>query len=182
MSRIAPLDPADAQGTPKELLDQVQASLGATPNMAKVMARSSVLGGWLALNGVMGKGSIRRATGERIALAVAESNGCRYCLSAHTFLGTNVAKLSDAEIAQARKFESEDPKAAAILAFAQAVLQSKGAVSEEEIAEARAAGLSDAELGDTVGHVALNVLTNYFNNAFDVEIDFPVVQPHATAA
>jgi hypothetical protein len=49
----------------------VQASLGATPNMAKVMAQSAVLGGWLALNGVMGKGSIAGppASGSRSAAA-----------------------------------------------------------------------------------------------------------------
>ena len=33
-----------------------------------------------------------------------------------------------------------------------------------------------------VGHVALNVLTNYFNKAFDVEVDFPVVEPQQYAA
>ena len=31
-----------------------------------------------------------------LALAVAEINGCGYCLSAHTYLGRNVAKLDDA--------------------------------------------------------------------------------------
>jgi hypothetical protein len=30
-------------------------------------------------------------------------------------------------------------------------------------------------LAETIGHVALNVLTNYFNKAADVEIDFPAV-------
>jgi alkylhydroperoxidase family enzyme len=61
------------------------------------------------------------------------------------------------------------------------VVQGKGRISEEVIDAARAAGLSDAELGDIVGHVAVNVLTNYFNNAFEVDIDFPVVKPHQPA-
>ena len=54
--------------------------------------------------------------------------------------------------------------------------------SENDIQAARDAGLTDAELGDVVGHVALNVLTNYFNRAFDVDIDFPVVEPHEHVA
>ena len=49
---------------------------------------------------------------ERIALAVAEFNGCEYCLAAHTYLGRNVAKLDEAEIAAARNGHSRDLKAA----------------------------------------------------------------------
>lgn len=40
---------------------------------------------------------------------------------------------------------------------------------------ARAAGVTDQEIAETIGHVALNVLTNYFNKTAGVEIDFPVV-------
>lgn len=176
MSRITPLDPADAEGQTKELLDAVQASLGATPNMTRVMARSAVLDGWLSLSGALRKGSIRAATGERIALAVAESNDCDYCLSAHTYIGANAAKLDADELERARSFDSADAKAAPLLAFTKAVLETKGAVSDQDFQAARDAGLSDAELGDVVGHIAVNVMTNYFNKAFAVDIDFPLVQ------
>ena len=45
-----------------------------------------------SLNGALAKGSIGAKTSERIALAVAEINGCSYCLSAHSYLGTNIAQ------------------------------------------------------------------------------------------
>ena len=77
----------------------------------------------------------------------------------------------------ARKASSSDPKTEAILAFAAAVNDSRGGVSEHDLAVARAAGVSDAEIAETIGHVALNVLTNYLNKAVDVDIDFPVVVP-----
>jgi uncharacterized peroxidase-related enzyme len=182
MPRVTPLDYATAEGRAKNLLDAVQAALGATPNMTRTMARSSVLDGWLSLNGALRRGSIGAADGERIALAVAEANECTYCLSAHAYLGANVAKLDADEIARARRFTSSDTKSAALLAFAEAVLRTKGGVHEADIATARDAGLSDAELGDVVGHVAVNVLTNYFNRAFEVEVDFPVVEPSLQAA
>ena len=175
MPRIAPIDPAAAEGRQKELLDVVRRTLGRTPNMTKAMARSTVLEGWLNLGRALRKGSINAVDGERIALAVAQANGCSYCLSAHTYSSANVAKLDEAEIERARRFESDDPKAAAILAFAEAVVRAKGAVGDDDVEAAREAGLSDAELSEIVGHVALNTLTNYFNNAFDTEIDFPVV-------
>jgi AhpD family alkylhydroperoxidase len=178
MSRVTPLDPSAANGTAKQLLDAVKSSLGATPNMTTTMAHSSVLEGWLGLNGALRKGSISAADGERIALGVAEANRCSYCLSAHSYLGSNVAKLGEDELESARHFESADPKSKAILAFAEAVLLSRGGLSDADIDAAHRAGLTDAELGDTVGHVAVNVLTNFFNKAFAVDVDFPVVEPH----
>jgi uncharacterized peroxidase-related enzyme len=178
MPRITPVDYATAEGRPKELLDAVKASLGATPNMATTMARSAVLDGWLSLSRALRKGSIGAANGERIALGVAEANGCTYCLSAHSSLGANVAKLDPDELEKARHFQSSDPEAAAILAFAEAVVRTNGGVSDSDIQAAREAAVTDAELSDVVGHVAINDLTNYFNRAFDVDIDFPVVEPH----
>jgi AhpD family alkylhydroperoxidase len=182
MSRITPLAHATAQGRPKELLDAVRASLGATPNMILTMAHSAVLEGYLGPSGALAKGALSAADGERIALAVAEYNACEYCLSAHTYLATKVAHLSEGEIQGARRFDSTDPKSAAVLAFAAAVLQTRGGVTDSDVNSARVAGLGDAELSEIVGHVAVNVLTNYFNRAFEVDVDFPVVQPTLRAA
>jgi uncharacterized peroxidase-related enzyme len=178
MSRIDPVDYSGAEGRRRQLLDTVHGLLGATPNMTTTMARSAVLDGWLGLNGALRKGSISAANGERIALGVAEANECAYCLSVHSHVGANATKLDPEELEQARRFQSSDPQAAAILAFAEAVVRTKGGVGDNDIQAAREAGLTDAELSEVVGHVALNVLTNYFNRAFDVDVDFPLVEPH----
>jgi uncharacterized peroxidase-related enzyme len=182
MARIHVLDPAEADGTAKELLDAVQAKLGATPNMMKAMAGSGVLEGYLGLSSALASGSIRPTIAERIALAVAESNQCSYCLSAHSYVSEHVAKIAADEISQARTYRSSDAKAQAALRFAEAVLTGRGDVTTEEFETARAAGLTDAELAEIVAHVALNVLTNYFNRAFEIDVDFPVVAPILRAA
>jgi hypothetical protein len=44
------------------------------------------------------------------------------------------------------------------------------------------AGLSETEIGEIVAHVAINVFTNYFNIAFETEIDFPVVRTQQAKA
>jgi len=44
----------------------------------------AALEGYLGLSGALNKGALPAPTRERIALAVAEINGCNYCLSAHT--------------------------------------------------------------------------------------------------
>jgi alkylhydroperoxidase family enzyme len=55
------------------------------------------------------------------------------------------------------------------------VLRARGQISDGELAAARDAGLSDAQIAEVVAAVALNVLTNYFNNLAGTEIDFPRV-------
>jgi uncharacterized peroxidase-related enzyme len=179
--RIQPVEPDQAHSKAKELLEAVNAKLGVTPNMTKAMAASpATLEGYVALSGALAAGSMSAAVAERIALGVAERNGCSYCLSAHSYLAERVAKVDGAEIERARHFESEDGHAAAALRFARAVLDNRGG-SGADVEAARRAGLTDPQLADIVGLVAVNVFTNYFNKTFDVDVDFPRVDPHEHA-
>lgn len=172
---LVPVDPATATGAAKELLDQVQKALGVTPNMTKVMANSpALLRGYLALSGALATGSVKAPVREQLAIATAEVNGCAYCLSAHTYIGGAVGKLPDAELEAARDATSTDAHTAALLALSDEILRTRGSVSDHAIADARAAGVTDAEIGEVVGHIALNVLTNYFNVLAAVENDWPV--------
>jgi len=120
MSRLA--TPASIEAAPvasHAALLAVQKQLGVAPNLFRLVATSpAALQGYLGLNGALGKGELDARTRERIALAVAEINGCDYCLSAHTYLGKNLAKLDDAEIERNREGGSTDPKADAAVRFA----------------------------------------------------------------
>lgn len=172
---LAPVDPATATGAAKDLLDQVQQALGTTPNMTKVMANSpALLGGYLALSGALAGGVLPAATREQLAIATAEANACGYCLSAHTYLGRELAKLTDSELDAAREAKSADPHTTALLTLSDEILRARGQVDQEAIATARAAGVTDAEIGEVVAHIALNVLTNYFNVLAGVDNDWPV--------
>lgn len=160
------------------LLEAVNRQLGIVPNLMKVLGNSpAALEGYLNLNGALGKGVIGTKTVERIALAVAELNGCDYCLSAHSYLASNLAKLDAAELDANRHGSSNDPKAAAALRFASQVVGTRGHVSDADLLEIKAAGYSEAEIIEIVVLVALNTLTNYVNNVARTEIDFPVVAP-----
>ena len=89
MTRIATpatIDAAPAAAQP--LLEVVGKQLGSVPNLFRVVANSpAALEGYLGLSGALGKGTLPAATRERIALAVAEINGCSYCLAAHSLSG-----------------------------------------------------------------------------------------------
>lgn len=183
MSRIA--IPATIDAAPeasRPLLSQVEKQLGTVPNLFRLVAVSpAALEGYLGLSGALGKGRLPAATRERIALAVAEYNGCGYCLSAHTYLGTNLARLSDEEIAQNRAGRSTDAKADAAVRFALKVAETRGRVGTEDLTGLRTAGYEDAQVIEIVQHVALNIWTNYLNELARTEIDFPVVTPGVAA-
>jgi uncharacterized peroxidase-related enzyme len=183
MNRITLPTPEQTPTATLPLLDAVKKQLGVVPNLMKLVGNSpAALEGYLSLNGALSKGALDAKTRERIALAIAEFNGCSYCLSAHAYLGKNVAKLDDAEIAANRNGHSSDPKAAAAVQFATRVALERGHVSDADLNAVKAAGYSQAEIVEIVLHVALNTLTNYINEVAQTEIDFPVVNPNTRAA
>jgi uncharacterized peroxidase-related enzyme len=182
MTGFAPVEPATATGKAAELLADVQKALGLTPNMTKVMANSpALLQGYLALNGALSGGVLPAPIRERLALATAEYNGCEYCLSAHTYIGANIAKIDAVELEAARDAKASDPHTQALLTLSDAIARGHGRVDDAELQAARDAGATDAEIGEVVGHLALNVLTNYFNILAKVDNDWPVVTPRARA-
>lgn len=175
MQRIPNVDAATATGTAKELLTAIRTKLGKVPNMMKAMVHSPAsLEADLSVGDILAKGVLTAQQQQQLAILVAQLNGCEYCLSAHTMLG-KMAKLSDAELDAARRAESADPKSNAILKLAKAIVEGRGKVADEVIAAAREAGISDAEIVETVAQVAHNIFTNYFNMIAKTDLDFPRV-------
>lgn len=182
MSRlpIPTVDSAPVAAQP--LLAAVKQSLGTVPNLMKLLATSpAALEGYLSLNTALGKGSLEVGLRESIALAIAEYNRCDYCLSAHSYLGQHVAKLSASQINAARHARSDTPRVDAALNFALKIAQQRGRIDEADLATIKLAGFDDAAVLEIVLNVALNVLTNYVNNVARTDIDFPVVQAREAA-
>lgn len=179
MSRIpTPATIDDAPEASRPLLKAVEQQFGGVPNMFRVMSNSpEALKGFLGLHGALGEGKLDVATRERLALAIAEINGCEYCLAAHTVIGENMAKLTRQETIQNRQGTSGDAKADAALRLGVAIAQSRGKVDTAAIEAARTAGFGDAEIVEIVVQVATNTLTNYVNSVLDTDLDFPAVDP-----
>lgn len=145
MPRFTQIDPATATGEAGDLLAQVQKSLGATPNMTKMMANSpALLESYLVLSGALSSGVLPAAVRERLALSTAETNGCMYCLSGYTYIGANIAKVDAQELESARFAKSNDAHTQALLELSNDVLESRGAVRDDTLAQAHAAGVTDA--------------------------------------
>jgi uncharacterized peroxidase-related enzyme len=176
MSRISIPSVDQSVEASKPLLAAVLKQMGVVPNLMKLVGHSpAALEGYLSLNGALSRGRLNAQLRERLALAVAEFNGCDYCLSAHDYMGRELAKLSGNEIDAARSGHSEDARADAALRFALRVAESRGRVSDADLSALRAADFDDTSIVEIVVTVALNVLTNYVNNVAQTDIDFPKV-------
>jgi uncharacterized peroxidase-related enzyme len=178
MSRIpTPATISDAPAASQPFLEAVKKQLGVAPNLFRLVSNSpAALEGHVALSGALAKGKLPAVIGQRIALAVAEVNGCNYCLSAHTYLARNVAKLDGAEIMANRGGASNDPEADAAVRFAAKVAAQRGHVSDDDFRALKLAGYDDEQIIEIVLHVALNTWTNYINAVAKTDIDFPAVQ------
>lgn len=182
MQRLKAIEPTAATGKTKDLFQAVQAKLGSVPNMFRTMGNSpAVLEGYLAFNTAMSGSSLGAKMGELIALTVANANGCEYCNAAHTFIGEKMVRIDEGSIVAAREGRSSDAKTQAALEFARVLVQKKGHVSAQQLATVKAAGYTDAQVAEIIGHVALNFFTNIFNNATAVEVDFPEAELVETA-
>ena len=180
MSRLIIPARDDVPEASKPVLDAVQKQLGAVPNMFRLIASSpATLQGFTANNAALGK-VLDLKTRERIALAIAQVNGCDYCLSAHSYLGLNLAKISPEEVSLNRGGASGDTKANAAVRFAVKIARERGQVGDADIRAVREAGFSEGQIVEIIAVVAENFFTNLLNVVADTDIDFPVV--HATDA
>jgi len=175
MSRLSIPARDDVPEASKPILDAVNKQLGAVPNMFCLFATSpAALTGLTNLDAANAK-TLNLKTRTGIALAVAQVNRCGYCLSAHSYIGLNLARISPEEARLNRQGQSSDAKIAAAVHFAARVAEARGQVSDADLADVRKAGFSDAQVVEIVSVVAQNVLTNLINNVAQTDIDFPVV-------
>jgi uncharacterized peroxidase-related enzyme len=176
MSRLTIPTRDDVPAASKPLLDAVEKQLGVVPNLFRLIGSSSaVIEGFLGNSRALTK-TLDVKTRERIALAVAQVNGCDYCLSAHTYLGLNLAKISPEEVALNRQGHSGDPKADAAVQFAAKVTRERGHVSDADIKSVRDAGFADSQIVEIIAVVAENCFTTFLNETAKTDIDFPVVR------
>lgn len=177
MARTAALKPDQVPAESKPILDAFTKNIGFTPNMMAAFAQSPIaFNSWATLLGSLSK-TLDVKTRDSIGLAVSEVNGCNYCLTVHSFTAEHMAKLSAHDIILARKGHANDAKRDAAVQFARKVIETRGHVSDADLKAVREVGYTDANIIEILALVAMYSLTNFFNNVFDHEKDFPAVVP-----
>lgn len=181
MPRLQVIEPANAQGRVREIFD---GPLKAMPiNLFKGMANSAVgLDAYLGLSGALkGNGRLTPAQSEAIALRIGEENNCDYCVAAHTVLGKKGGLTEDQTVALRKGEKTGNQSLDAPVAFADAILRTKGFVSDQDIADFKAAGFDDGHIVEVVTIYALNTFTNVFNHINQTAVDFPAPPALANA-
>ncbi len=181
MSRLKALTREEVASTNQQIFDKLSSAMGRVPNLYATYANSPVaLKANLELGETLKSGSFNAREVEGIALAIAEANGCDYCLAAHTAVGRKVG-LTESEIVQIRAGDITDPKLRSLTDLAREIITSRGRPSEEILNRFYGAGYNDSALVELIGFVALNTFNNYLNHIADTEVDFPAVPELAAA-
>lgn len=181
MARIRPIDQNTADAGAADLLGAVKKKMGSVPNLIATMANSAAVAkAYLGFSQALSSGMLPPRLREQIALVVGETNGCGYCLAAHTALG-KAAGLTEQETRDARRATSPVAKERVALDFARKLVRDRGIVADAELQRVRQAGYTDGEIVEIVANVALNIFTNYFNHVAGTEVDFPAAPILAAA-
>ncbi|UVM25356.1 carboxymuconolactone decarboxylase family protein [Pseudomonas sp. B21-021] len=170
MSRIAPLSLETATDATRPTLEGVQKKIGFLPNLFTTLATAPVaLDAYVQISATLGKTSLSAKEKEAVYLATSQVNGCDYCLAAHTLFASK-AGLAAEEIIEARHGRLN-----AFATLAHQLTETRGHLSDEQIAAARAAGIDDKKIIEVIAVVAAQTLTNYLNNVALTDIDFPAI-------
>lgn len=156
-------------------LAEVEKAYKFVPNLYGVLAESPLaVSAYLQLSGlIQAKSSLSPQEQQAVMLAVSFENMCEYCLAAHSTVAA-MAKTPPATI-QALRAETRPPdaKTAVLVAFARAVVQQRGWVTEESLNAFLAAGYSRAQVLDVIAIVALKTLSNYTNHLAHPPLEAP---------
>ena len=83
--------------------------------------------------------------------------------------------MSEHELALTRAGQASNDKDSAALRFVQVLIERHGVISDDDFMVLKQADWSDAEIGEMIAQVALNMFSNYFNHVAQPELDFPAV-------
>ena len=174
MSRIAPVTIDTAPESARAALSGLKQAFGRVPNLFATFGQSGpALSGLLAHQDTLTRqGALTVQEIELINLRTSELNGCGYCVSAHTVI-SGMNDLSPEVIDHARRGIGRNPREQAILDLVGRVVRTGGGGAGTELAAARDAGVTDAQVVEILSHTALKQLTNALAIVAQTDIDVP---------
>ncbi len=152
----------DAEGKLAEIYAELIEKRGKVSNILKVHslnpeAMSNHLDLYMTI--MFGESGLSRAEREAIAVVVSANNDCDYCVSHH--LEALKRYIKDEEtlsmLATADGLETLEPRLSNIVRHAEKLTDVPSAMTESDLGELRAVGLSDRDILD------LTLITAYFN-------------------
>jgi uncharacterized peroxidase-related enzyme len=162
VSWIDEIEVSDAEGRLADIYKDLVEKRGKVSNILKVHSLNpEAMGNHLDLYMTLmfGRSGLSRAEREAIAVVVSAENECEYCVNHHVEALRRY--IRDEEIlnmlATADGLETLEPRLSNIVRHAEKLTSAPGAMTESDLGELRAVGLSDADILD------LSLITAYFN-------------------
>lgn len=166
MSRLTLRTIEDAPEEAKERLAAAQKNNGYLPNLLRVLANAPVaLETYQTVSAINAKASLGLPEREAVQITAAATHGCGFCVAGHTAIAEKKAGL-DREVIDALRGRDTvaDARLDAVARFTEAVIASRGAVADSDLAAFKAAGFDDRAALEVVLGVSLATLCNFANN------------------
>lgn len=147
------------------------------PSLLRVLGRSpAALAGYLGLHRELAEGGLTEAERCLIGLMVAQRSGSAYWLSIQGRLAEKAGLTKD-QIGAAREGCADSDRLTALLFVAGKLVINRGELAGADLAAARQAGLSDAEITEVILHAGLNLTAAAVSHAAGLTLDFPPAPP-----
>ncbi len=145
---------------------------GYVPNFHRVLAHSpAVISAFQKMRATLQKTKLRAAEREIVALEVSRRSACEYCIAAHS-KGARLHRVAEPDVAAAvAGTPLEDARLALVQRATQRLWDTRGRLSDHELAELQNAGLSAAELLEIIAVIGWYVWSTLTNNLAHTEID-----------
>jgi len=162
MSWIEEVDVSEAEGKLAEMYAALIKQRGKVSNILKVHSLNpEAMGDHLDLYMTLmfGKSGLSRAEREAIAVVVSANNDCEYCVNHHAEALRRYIKDEDTlnMLMTADGLETLEPRLSNIVRHAEKLTNAPVAMTESDLGELRAEGLSDEDVLD------LTLIVAYFN-------------------
>ena len=154
-------------------LAAAEQAYGAIPNLYRGFATSpATLKVYLAFNELLQEhGNLSPIEQQVVYLTVGAENGCTYCVGAHSVLA-GMAKMPEQTLAELREQRPlTDPKLDTLRRFALSVMEHRGWVPDQDMADFQAAGYDQRHVLEVLTILAQKTLSNYYNHIADTPLD-----------
>jgi uncharacterized peroxidase-related enzyme len=149
-------------------------NLGFIPNMYRNMATvPGLLESYLySYDQFRNNSDFSPAEQEVVFLTISRVNGCRYCVSAHSFIADKMSNVPT-EVTDAIRNDSKIPdnKLAALNAFTKVMHDTRGLPTASDVETFLTSGYSERNILDIVTAMAVKTMSNYTNHLFHTEVD-----------
>ncbi len=154
------------------MFNNIKSSYGKVLNLYSIMGNSeNALDSYLKFSGAQNNNSFSPEEREIIYLVTSETNGCIYCVSAHTLKAKSLG-LKEEEIIEIREGSHPDPKIDALIKVTKEIITKRGNVEQETADDFYAAGYNQINMIDLLGLITEMTFSNYLGRLARPSVDF----------